>query len=131
MGSSRESIKENKEPESEKNTTKSQKRRSPDEGIQLATESDGGSERGGASKRSNSVELITTKTVEIDITSGDDFDKMPPPAVPKKAPKKARTKQKKQTDEVALKEAQPGELRVTRSKIKQDKVSMDELLLNL
>lgn len=125
MGSSRESIKENKEPELEISTNKNQKRKSPDEGIQSATESDAGSERGGASKRSNSVELIAAKAVEIDITSGDDFDKMPPPAVPKKT-KKTRTKQKKQVEEVAPEDPQPGMLRVTRSKIKQEKISIDK-----
>lgn len=125
MGGSRESIKENKEPENEVNVAKSQKRKSPDEGIQSATESDAGSERGARSKRSDSVELITAKTVEIDITSGDDFDKMPPPAVPKKATKKTRTKQKKPVEEVEPEAPQPGALRVTRSKIKQEKVSIE------
>jgi hypothetical protein len=127
MGGSRESIKENKEPENEVNGAKSQKRKSPDEGIQSATESDAGSERGARSKRSDSVELITAKTVEIDITSGDDFDKMPPPAVPKKATKKTRTKQKKPAEEVEPEDPQPGALRVTRSKIKQEKVSIDRI----
>lgn len=127
MGSSRESIKENKEPEQENNGNN--KRKSPDEGIQSATESDpearASSERGGASKRSNSVEVIHAKTVEIDITSGDDFEKMPPPP-PKKASKKTRTKQKKQVEEVVPEEPQPGMLRVTRSKIKQEKISIDK-----
>lgn len=125
--SSSESIKENKEPENE--NAKHQKRKSPDEGIQSATESDACSEHGAAKKRSNSVEFITAKAVEIDITSGDDFDKMPPPAVPKKATKKTRTKQKKVVEE--SEESVAGSIRVTRSKIKEEKLSinMNSILL--
>lgn len=109
---SNESVKENKMPNGNQ-------RKSPDEGIQSASESDAGSTRG------HSVELITAKIDEIDIT-GADGDMMPPPQPPQKLTKKARTKQKKQQHQpMEEEEAQPGVLRVTRSKIKQEKVSMD------
>lgn len=109
---SNESVKENKTPHGHQ-------RKSPDEGIQSASESDAGS------TRNHSVELITTKIDEIDIT-GADSDKMPPPQVPQKMTKKARTKQKKQQHQPMEEEEAPqGVLRVTRSKIKQEKVSMD------
>lgn len=110
ISQSRESIKENSEP------ANAQKRRSPDEGIQTAEELDSAR----TSKRSNSIEVITARVVEIDITS-DDIGKMPPPAmVPKKAAqRKPRTKQK-----APVVEPVPAPLRVTRSKIKQEKVSL-------
>lgn len=107
---SRESLKENSEPE------KNQKRRSPDEGIQV--ESEPSSVR--TSKRSDSVELISAKIVEIDITANEERGMMPPPAIPKKAiVRKTRTKQKVQAEEPL---ANP--LRITRSKIKLEKVSL-------
>lgn len=106
---SRESIKENKEPEKPVN----QKRKSPDEGIQSACDSPS-SER--ASKRSNSIEVISSKIVEIDLSNIDDNERMPPPSLTKKGGKKA-------TSVVPEVDAAKG-LRVTRSKIKQEKVSM-------
>lgn len=110
--SSRDSIKENKIPDKD---IVNSKRRSPDEGIQSANESETASSK--SCKRSNSVELISDKLVAIDIT--DDHETMPPPAavLPKKVTKKTRTKQK-----VEEQESQP--LRVTRSKIKQEKLSV-------
>jgi hypothetical protein len=112
---SRESLKENI-PE---NISSSQKRKSPDEEIQAATESDSAS-----SKRSSSVEIICPKTVEIDITSGSEADKMPPPPVPaKKCARKPRTKQNKALETMSEAPVQ-GQLRVTRSKIKQEKLSI-------
>lgn len=107
---SSESVKENKTPNENQ-------RKSPDEGIQSASESDAGSTRG------HSVELITTKIDEIDIT-GADGEMMPPPQVPQKVTKKARTKQKKHQPMVE-EEVPLGALRVTRSKIKQEKISID------
>lgn len=110
---SSESVKENKTPNENQ-------RKSPDEGIQSASESDAGS-----TTRSHSVELITTKIDEIDIT-GADGEMMPPPQVPQKVTKKARTKQKKQQHQpMEEEEVSSGTLRVTRSKIKQEKISID------
>lgn len=110
----RDSAKENQKPE--KRTE--QKRRSPDEGIQSATESEV------SAKRSNSVEMISAKAVEIEISSGDDFDKMPPPQMPtKKTVKKTRTKQKKPED---IPDYPKEMLRATRSRIKEEKISLDK-----
>lgn len=114
-----ESIKENREPE------KNQKRKSPDEGIQSATESEAISQR--SSKRSNSVEIIRAKIDEIDITN-DEEGKMLPPAIPKKTVKKVRAKAKKQQDEEV--EPEPKGLRVTRSKIKKEKLSIIDTALS-
>lgn len=113
---SRESVKENRTP----NEEGVGKRRSPDEGIQSAAESDAASVV--SAKRSNSVEFISTKLVEIDITE-DDVCRMPPPVAVQSKPtsKKTRTKQKKQTDDEPIVEP----IRVTRSKIKQEKLSVD------
>lgn len=102
---SSDSVKENRLPESIE-----------DEGIQSARESEVSAKN---SKRSNSVEVISAKLVEIDITSSDDVgNKMPPPQVPRKMSKKQRPKLVE--DEVA---AAVGSLRITRSKIKKEKVS--------
>lgn len=116
---SRESIKENKKPETE---SVNQKRKSPDEGIQSASESEGATTK--SSKRSSSVEIISDKLVSIDITTNDEIEAMPPPAIPKKNSKKTRTKQKPLPVEEppSLPEGQP--LRITRSKIKQEKISL-------
>lgn len=87
-----------------------------------------------AAKRSNSVEIIATKTDSIEITD-DDNEKddarpaslMPPPAAPeaKKAAKKTRTKQAK----IDIPEpTQPSVLRFTRSKIKLEKLSVDHMM---
>lgn len=112
---STESIKENKVPEM---TNKPQ----TDQVIQ-ATSSDLGATF--TSKKSDSVEIICAKTVEVDITSDVDVDKMPPPAIPKKIVKKTRTKQIKAVDNT-VPEVPPNEpLRITRSKIKTEKVSVD------
>jgi hypothetical protein len=67
--------------------------------------------------RSQSVEIIPTKPVEIDITH-DDSDRMPPPPLP---PKQKKTKAKKNEE---VDPTQPLPLRVTRSKIKKEKVSV-------
>lgn len=120
VSNARESIKENKVPVP--NGSKN-KRKSPDEGIQSATQSE--NDLAGAGKRSNSVECLIPKAVEIDVTSEDDNDKMPPPAIPKKTAKKTRTKQKKQVEEAPVEEPPKGVLRVTRSKIKQEKISIE------
>lgn len=111
--SSRESIKENKEPEKPVN----QKRKSPDEGIQSACDSPS-SER--ASKRSNSIEVISAKIVEIDLSNVDDNERMPPPSLTKKGGKKATPSNASAVPEIDA----TGGLRVTRSKIKQEKVSI-------
>lgn len=100
------------------NEVSANKRRSPDEGVQSAAESESSAL---TSKRSNSVELISAKLVEIDITG--DGCLMPPPALSKNATKKTRTKQKKQLAEVTLTE--PKQLRITRSKIKQEKMAIE------
>lgn len=68
-------------------------------------------------RRSQSVEIIPTKAVEIDITN-DDSDRMPPPAMPIQQ-KKAKTKKVEEVDPT-----QPLPIRVTRSKIKKEKVSV-------
>ena len=111
---SRESIKENEIPEKEA----TQKRKSPDEGIQSASESDTASKKN--SKRSTSVELINDKLVSIDISSDVQSSEMPPPALLKKTAKNARTKPK------AKQQVEEPEqiLRITRSKIKQEKLSI-------
>lgn len=110
----RESIKENEMPVTEHN----QKRRSPDEGIQSASESEIASNKN--SKRSSSVELIKDKLVSIDLSSDAQSAEMPPPALPKKTAKNTRTKPKPKQ----LVEEPEETLRVTRSKIKQEKVSI-------
>lgn len=109
---SRESIKENKEPEKATN----QKRKSPDEGIQSACDSPS-SER--ASKRSNSIEVISAKIVEIDLSHVDDNEIMPPPLL-KKSNKKAAPSKMSAVPEPETSKV----LRVTRSKIKQEKISI-------
>lgn len=113
---SRDSVKENEMPNEEKGG----KRRSPSEDTQIADSESSGM----SSERSNSVELISAKLDEIDIT-GDDAFRMPPPNLTKKASKKVRNKQKKQFLEESSYEAAP--LRITRSKIKQEKMSIDSL----
>lgn len=70
-------------------------------------------------RRSQSVEIIPTKPVEIDITH-DDSDRMPPPPLP---PKQKKTKAKKHEE---IDPTKPLPLRVTRSKIKKEKVSVDK-----
>lgn len=111
---SRDSIKENKEPEKPIN----QKRKSPDEGIQSSCDSPS-SER--ASKRSNSVEVISAKIVEIDLSNVDDNEKMPPPSLTKKG----NNKKASQSTLSSVPEPETSKvLRVTRSKIKQEKVSI-------
>lgn len=112
-----ESIKENKIPDKD---LANQKRKSPDEGIQSATESEGAISKN--CKRSNSVELISDKMVSIDITEENE---MPPPAaMPKKAAKKAKSKQTVTVTVLPVEEPEPQALRVTRSKIKQEKISI-------
>lgn len=114
LRSSCESIKENKTPAN----GESEKRKSPDEGIQSAVESEVGSAR--SSKRSNSVEVISKKLVEIDLTANEtSLEAMPPPKV---AVKKTRTKQKQPTPVIETEST--GEVRITRSKIKQEKLSI-------
>lgn len=116
--SSRESIKENRAPEA------NQKRRSPDEGIQSAPESQR------SSKRSDSIEIISSKVMEIDITDDDGGKMLPPPLPLKKGnTKKTRTKQNKKPE--VVEEALPGGLRITRSKIKQEKVSIDPVSVSI
>lgn len=110
---SRDSIKENQSPPNEERT---ERRRSPDEGIQSATESEAPSAI--TSKRSNSVELISNKLIEIDIT-GDESSKLQP--VTKKTTRKPRTKKQPQEEPIV----EPIPLRMTRSKIKQEKISID------
>lgn len=107
------SFKENELPDEHKRIT-------IDQGIQPSSELEEISTRN--SKRSNSVELVVAKSVEIDITSDCDAEKMPPPP-PRKDVKKTRTKQKKQTEDSVIQ--QPSGLRITRSKIKQEKVSIN------
>lgn len=109
---SRESIKENEIPEKEA----IQKRKSPDEGIQSASESD--TAFNANTKRSSSVELINDKVEAIDISSDVPSSEMPPPALPKKTAKNARKPKPKQVEEPEQ------TLRFTRSKIKQEKISM-------
>lgn len=72
-------------------------------------------------RRSQSVEIIPTKPVEIDITLDDSGrTQMPPPPLPLKQ-KKTRAKKNEETDPT-----KPLPLRVTRSKIKKEKVSVDK-----
>lgn len=111
LRSSTESIKENRTPAN----SATEKRRSPDEGIQSAVESDAASTR--SSKRSNSVEVISLNIDKIDLTVVDETEKMPPP---KKGVKKTRTKQKPPP---VVEEVFEG-LRITRSKIKLEKLSI-------
>lgn len=114
---SRESIKENKVPEKD---IANQKRKSPDEGIQSATESEGALSKN--SKRGSSIELISNQLVSIDITADDRSEIKPPPdALSKKPAKKTtRTKQKAQP----IEEPEPEQpVHTTRLRIKQEKVS--------
>lgn len=89
---SRDSLKENSNPTSHNEVTKE------------------------TARRSQSVEIIPTKPVEIDITH-DDSDRMPPPLPPKQ--KKTKAKKDEEADPT-----KPLPLRVTRSKIKKEKVSV-------
>lgn len=114
LSNRRGSAKENAAPELQKTV-------SQDEGIASATESNAKSDVSG--KRSNSVEIINPKAVEIDITSESECDKMPPPAVPtKKAAAKIKRTKNKTNDDHEEREEAP--LRVTRSRIKQEKISI-------
>lgn len=116
--SNRESLKENAKPDEQ------QQRISVDEGVQMETESEIESRRND-NGRSMSVELIPTKSVEIDITD-DTLEKMPPP--PALPPQKRKTRQKQKT--IQLEVVPPVEsdesipLRITRSKIKTEKSSL-------
>lgn len=107
---SRDSLKENSQP--------IVKRTSVDEGVHMSGESDVQSERNDG--RSMSVEFVPSKPIQIDITADD--DKMPPPPLPTK--KKTRTKQKQGMKQADL-PADPIP-RVTRSKIKTEKQSIDK-----
>lgn len=119
-----ESLKENRQPEEK--TDNSKKRRSPDEGIQSASETDSASAKD-CRRTDDSVEVITSKPVEINVSSGDDADRMPPPIFPTKKAVKTRTKQKQKPKDADGSEdiVQGGPLRVTRSKIKKEKESID------
>lgn len=74
--------------------------------------------------------LINTKPVEIELSSDDDTEKMPPPALPvAKAVKKTRTKKKQSAASTSSssvssppssQSSAPGQLRITRSKIKKE-----------
>lgn len=119
LRNSSDSVKENETPA----IAGTEKRKSPDEGIQSAPESEVGSTRN--SKRSNSVEVISKKLVEIDLTTEEVVVEMMPP--PKAVVKKTRTKQKQPPPVVEAEK--PSGLRITRSKIKMEKLSMSEISL--
>lgn len=116
--SSLDSVKENKVPSNDSHQIADPIVESVGFSEEVATTS--------SKKRSDSVVMIAAKPVEIDITSDCDADKMPPPPA-KKEVKKTRTKKKPAAVvQQSLEPAEPQPLRVTRSKIKQEKVSLDQ-----
>lgn len=72
-------------------------------------------------RRSQSVEIIPVKPIEIDITLDNSDRIMPPPPLPPKQKKGRHAKKPEEVDPT-----QPLPLRVTRSKIKKEKVSVDK-----
>lgn len=115
--SSLDSVKENKVPSNDSHQIADPVVESVGSSEEVSTTS---------SKRSDSVVMIVAKSVEIDITSDCDADKMPPPPA-KKEVKKTRTKKKPAAViQQSLEPAEPQPLRMTRSKIKQEKVSLDQ-----
>ncbi|CRK86348.1 CLUMA_CG000210, isoform A [Clunio marinus] len=117
---SRSSLKENKAPSSKPRVSR-------DEGIQSSTETLS------TLSRSNSVEIVAQKFELIDITVDNDLDKMPPPPIPaKKGGKKTRTKKQPNQHQQNLVEDQSEDsqpqLRITRSKIKKEKMSTDSVI---
>lgn len=113
---SRGSTKENTQPNNQN------ERLSVDEGIQMGSETDLRIPEKNGFKRSQSVEIVPTKPVEIDITDERDIEKMPPPPIPVKNNKKKAQKQSSQ--ETPVDPAQPIPVRFTRSKIKKEKPSI-------
>jgi hypothetical protein len=75
-------------------------------------------------RRSASVEIINTKPVEIDITKDEANIMMPPPELPPKQNHKGRTQ--KPPADLPIDPTQPLPIRVTRSKVKKEKQSIEK-----
>lgn len=116
--SSRDSLKENDKP---KDNNKNQKPRSPDEIVEVV-KINSVKEPEKSISRSNSVEIVSTKPIEIDV-SDESIDEMPPPALPVKKTK-TRTKKNGNANILPVDPTQPLPMRVTRSKIKTEKQSL-------
>lgn len=77
-----------------------------------------------AARRSVSVEIIPNKPVEIDITKDESSERMmPPPPLPNPKSKRGRPTKPKNEE---IDPTQPLPLRVTRSKIKKEKPSLEK-----
>lgn len=81
-------------------------------------------------RRSASIEIIPVKQVEIDITHNDSDLMKPPPSLPPKAQNKPRNRKNNQKTE-DVNPTQPLPIRVTRSKIKKEKPSIERSQSNV